>query len=303
MNISVVINTKNAAATLERTLKSVSWADELVVMDMKSTDQTTQIAEKYGAHVYSHPDVGYVEPARNAAIQKAKGNWILLVDADEEVPSTLAEKVALLVNGDATADAYYIPRKNIVFNHWYQHAGWWPDYQLRLFKRGMVEWSDKIHQIPAIKGSHDYLAATEEHALIHHNYQTVEQFIDRLNRYTSHEVTSRTTPVNTKAQPSTRTLIYAFKDELLARLFKHRGIDGGLHGVSLSLLQGMYEVIVILKQWQANDFPPQPNQQHQTIAALRGLQADLSYWIADWQVEHSSGLIKWWWRLRRRFKI
>lgn len=300
MTISVVINTKNAAATLDRALKSVAWADQLVVMDMHSADDTKKIALKHKADFFTHPDVGYVEPARNAAIAKAKSDWVFILDADEEVPKSLATTLQRLAEGDATAVAYYLPRKNIVFDHWYQHAGWWPDYQLRLFKKGSVEWSDQIHQAPKISGTHDFIAPIEEHAIIHHNYQTVEQFIDRLNRYTSHEVPSRAAtakPANSKA------VLTAFKNEFMARMFRHHGIDGGLHGVSLSLLQAMYESIVVLKQWQAAGFTPQPNQQQQAISALRQWQADLNYWIADWHIQHSSGLVQLWWRVRKRLKI
>lgn len=300
MSISVVINTKNAAATLERALKSVRWADQLVVMDMHSSDDTKKIAEKYKASFFTHPDVGYVEPARNAAIAKASSDWIFILDADEEVPASLATKIKTLVAGDATAAAYYLPRKNIVFDQWYQHAGWWPDYQLRLFKKGVVTWSNQIHQAPTIKGNHDFVAPTEEHAIIHHNYQSIEQFIDRLNRYTSHEVTSRTNQKNTT---NAGLVLTAFKDEFMSRMFRHQGIDGGLHGVSLSLLQAMYESTVVLKQWQAAGFKSQPNQQSQSITALRAFQSDLNYWIADWEIKHSSGLRQLVWRVRRRLKI
>jgi glycosyltransferase involved in cell wall biosynthesis len=300
MLLSVVINTKNAGAMLDKALKSVAWADQIVVMDMHSTDDTKDIAQKHDVSFYTHPDVGYVEPARNAAIAKAKGEWVLILDADEEVPKALANTIKALVAGDATAEAYYLPRQNIIFNQWYQHAGWWPDYQLRLFKKGVVEWSDKIHQAPKIIGAHDYIAATEDHAIVHHHYQTVEQFIDRLNRYTSHEVSSR---AKTAEPISSQMVLEAFSNELMSRMFQHRGIDGGLHGVSLSLLQSMYEVVVSLKQWQQTKFVPQPVAQEQAIKAFRRWQSDLNYWIADWHINHSSGLTKLWWRARKRFKI
>lgn len=300
MKISVVINTKNAAETLERALKSVSWADQIVVMDMHSSDATEKIAKKFKADFYTHADVGYVEPARNAAIKKAIHPWVLILDADEEIPATLAERITSLVNGDATADAYFLPRKNIVFGEWYQHAGWWPDYQLRFFKAGHVVWADKIHAQPTIHGIKDYLAPTEEHAILHYNYQTIEQFVERLNRYTNHEVTARPFAKETL---DSADLVRAFSNELFARLFKHRGIDGGLHGTSLSYLQAMYESVVVLKQWQNAGFTSQQNDQELTIAALRKMQKDLNYWIADWHVERTSGLEQWWWRIRRKYSF
>jgi glycosyltransferase involved in cell wall biosynthesis len=302
--LSVVINTKNAATTLERTLKSVKWADQIIVMDMHSDDDTKKIARSFKADFFLHPDVGYVEPARNKAVSKAIHDWVLLVDADEEIPATLKNRLQHLLNGDATADAYYIPRKNIVFKEWYQHAGWWPDYQLRFFRKKAVVWSDKIHRVPKVKGKVDYLASQEKYAIIHHNYQSIEQFISRLNRYTSHEVAARSESSNYRLNTvTTDSVIDAFTNELVARLFRHHGIDGGLHGVSLSWMQAMYEMIVRLKQWQAVGFTTTKNDQQQSLAAIRKLQSDLSYWIADWNVAHTTGINKIMWMLRRKLKI
>ena len=298
MTLSVVVNTKNSAQTLDRTLRSVRWADEIVVMDMGSSDETLDIARGYEARIFSHPDVGYVEPARNAAVDHATGDWVLVVDSDEEIPPSLRQKIHALVIGDATAAAYYLPRQNIVFGTWYQHAGWWPDYQLRLFKKGSVQWSEVIHRQPQVSGRVDYLAATQANAVIHHNYQSIDQFLERLNRYTSIEVSHRPDKVISSA-----TTIDAFTDELMRRLFAHQGIEGGLHGVSLSILQAIYEVVVVMKLWQKHGFPSRDHQQLNTIKSWRRFEQQLNYWIADWQVRHSRGLKQLYWRWRRRFLL
>lgn len=297
--LSVVINTKNAATTLKRTLKSVRFADEVVIVDMQSTDATLAIAQEVTDRIFSVKDVGYVEPARNTALSKATGDWILLVDADEEVPETLRDYLFERMEQPDSAEAYYLPRKNIVFGTWYHYAGWWPDYQLRFFKRGTVTWPTKIHAQPETTSKPEYVPAKEELALVHHNYQTVEQFIDRLNRYTTHEAANR----RSTGTPQSSQLIRAFHQELLSRLFRHQGIDGGMHGVSLSFLQAMYELVVVAKQWQAAGFRPTTNDQGATLEALKSFQQDLSYWMADWQVHHTSGVEQLIWRIRRRFRI
>src|SRR5690606_14218835 len=128
----------------KRTLKSVRFADEVVIVDMQSTDATLAIAQEVTDRIISVKDVGYVEPARNTALSKATGDWILLVDADEEVPETLRDYLFERMEQPDSAEAYYLPRKNIVFGTWYHYAGWWPDYQLRFFKRGTVTWPTKI---------------------------------------------------------------------------------------------------------------------------------------------------------------
>jgi len=297
--LSVVINTKNAATTLKRALKSVSFADEIVVVDMQSTDATVAIAQEVTDRIFSVKDVGYVEPARNTAIAKATGDWVLIVDADEEVPPSLQEHLLQLMTQPATAESYYVPRKNIVFGTWYHYAGWWPDYQLRFFKRGTVKWSTRIHTQPATTSQPAYLPAKEELALIHHNYQSIEQFIDRLNRYTTHEAANRL-PATTVGGDQ---VIKAFHHELLSRLFRHQGIDGGIHGVSLSFLQAMYELVVVTKQWQATGFPQTKRDQAATLEALKAFHQDLAYWMADWQIHHTSGVAQLAWRIRRRLRI
>jgi glycosyltransferase involved in cell wall biosynthesis len=189
--ISVVLNTYNAAATLQKALDSVSWADEIVVMDMGSNDDTQKIAKAARVHLYTHPNVGYVEPARNAAISKATGTWIFVLDADELVPTLLATKLQQLAAGDATADAYFIPRKNMMFGDWLLCAGWWPDYQLRFFKQNTVFWPDTIHSVPHVNGTQDYIAPQEQIALEHYNYANINEYLLRSARYTSHEAASR----------------------------------------------------------------------------------------------------------------
>lgn len=170
--ISVVINTKNAAATLDRCLASVhSWADEIIVMDMKSTDDTVQIAKFFGARTFSHPDVGYVEPARNAALAKARGEWILILDADEEVTPGLAKKIASELVLDSKIDAYFLPRQNIIFDKWVK-TGWWPDHLLRLFRAGHVVWADTLHAVPQAQGTVARLDAKENWSIRHNNYQS-----------------------------------------------------------------------------------------------------------------------------------
>jgi glycosyltransferase involved in cell wall biosynthesis len=296
--ISVVINTYNSADVLSRALDSVSWADELIVMDMESSDTTTAIAKKYTKHVFSHPQVGYVEPARNAALAKASGDWILVLDADEVVPPLLATKLRNLAAGDATADAYYLARKNSIFGNWVFFAGWWPDYQLRFFKQGLVTWSDKIHSLPQVKGSVDYLAPQSDEALEHYNYTSVEEYLTRFNRYTTHEVSARSQLSATPAE-----LIKSFKNELFRRLFFSQGITGGTRGVGLSLLQSMYEVVVHLKSWEQTHPAEKPGEEVAAISELASFSSDLKYWIADWHIHHSTGITRLIWQVRRKFRI
>lgn len=309
MKLSVVINTKNAARTIENTLKSVKFADEIIIVDMKSSDDTVSIARKYTDKIFAHTDVGYVEPARNFAIQKALGDWILIVDADEEVPQELKRVIKGVVkadqSGEEVADCYYIPRKNIIFNRAIQRTGWWPDYVLRFFRKGFVSWSDEIHSIPITKGVVKELPAVTEIALIHHNYQHVEQYVERLNRYTSIQAEEATTRLGEKQQVVDGAYITRkFYSEFLSRFFAQKGSADGTHGLALSLLQGFSESVVAIKAWEKAGFPESNQEQEAvTVAQLAQCNKELAYWIADWQVKNTSGIQQLIWKLRRKLYI
>ncbi len=306
MKLSVVINTKNAQSTLEATLKSVKFADEIIIVDMKSTDDTIKIAQKYTDKIFSHRDVGYVEPARNFAIKKAQGDWILIVDSDEEIPQKLKKVIEGILATDAqsdeTADCYYIPRRNLIFGKAIEKTGWWPDYVLRLFKKGYVAWSDEIHSIPITKGRVQELAAVSEIAIVHHNYQHVDQYINRLNRYT--KIQAKEFSEENNEEISGSTIIKKFYSEFLSRYFAQRGVNDGTHGLTLSLLQGFSESIVAIKSWENAGFPESNGEQEElTIQELSQMNNELAYWIATWHIENSSGFKRLIWKVRRKFYI
>jgi len=313
MTITAIIHTKNSAETLSRALQSVAWTDETLVVDMGSTDDTLKIAKSFGTTILPVKDFGYVEPARNLALKQVKTDWILILDSDEEIPSSLATKLKALAGGDATAEAYNLPRKNIVFGDWLAVAGWWPDYQLRFFRRGTVNWPATIHSTPKVDGSVDFLSPQEEFAITHYNYPTVSSYLERLDRYTTHEVSSRDSTsreaqsANSKHSFSTESLLKAWSNELFHRFFQQGGQNGHLRGAGIAMLQSMYELVVVLKQWEAAGFPEAKSSSATTSQVSerfwRDFQKDLNYWLADWHVERSAGLAKVVWQLRRKFKV
>lgn len=233
---------------------------------MGSTDGTNKIAEDHKAKIYSHPYTGFVEPARNFGIQKAMNKWVLIVDADEEISPTLAKYIIAEVK-NPRADFYRIPRKNFILNKWIKHAGWWPDYQVRLFKKGMVEWSDKIHGIPETRGIGQDIESNERLAIIHYNYQTVEQYLSRLNRYTGIAakelyLASRRFRIN--------DLIDLPSKEFIRRYFVWEGYKDGVHGLALSLLQSFSELVIYLKLWELEGFKEEKVE-------LNKIQSDFLY--------------------------
>lgn len=295
--ISVVINTLNEEKNLERALKSVKdWAYEVIVVDMHSDDDTVKIAKKYGARVFKHKRMGYVEPARNFAISKTTGDWIFILDADEEVPSTLRNKLQKLVQ-DSEAQYFAVPRKNIVFGKWLRHSRWWPDYNLRFFKKGHVEWGDEIHSVPLTSGKGEDIESRESFAIIHHHYNTVGQYIERLNRYTTIQAEEL---YKKDKKPDWRNFIKKPTAEFVSRYFAGNGYKDGIHGLALASLQALSELVVQVKLWELYKFPERDIEIKQVNEELKNAQREINYWTADALAKEMGGIVH---KFKRKLKL
>ncbi len=303
--LSIIINTKNAARTLARTLESVKFADEVVLVDQHSQDETREVAKKHQAKVFLFEDLGRVEPeARNFALSKASFNWVLMVDADEVVPITLAQKIkTLMSNTPDNVAGYFIPRKNLIFQAWIQHSGWWPDYQLRLFRKKDAFWPEGVHSQVNVAGQVRKLAPKESLAIVHYNYQTVGDFIKRMDRYSTVKA-KEVGKLKSGSKNISQDLTQAFFDEWLRRMFYHQAYLDGARGVTLSFLQSSYELLVVFKLWERAGFKPEEKQNsNELMSYLFNFKKDLSYWLADYQVKHTRGFKRLYWQLKRKFKF
>ena len=153
LSLSVVIITLNEEANLARTLASVAWADEIVVVDSGSTDRTREVAESFHAKFYVEPWKGFAAQ-KNSALAKATGDWILSLDADEEVEPALAEEIRTVLAANPSVAGFWIPRKNFFLGRWIKHGGFYPDPKLRLFRRGAGQFEDRaVHEDLRIDGT------------------------------------------------------------------------------------------------------------------------------------------------------
>lgn len=279
--ISVVLNTFNEEENIESAIKSLSWADEILVCDMYSEDRTVKIAKKTGAKVVYHKKMSYVEPARNFAISKASGDWVLVLDPDEEIPGILARELLKIANSLKQIDYVRIPRKNIIFGRFMKASMWWPDYNIRFFKKGKVCWSDQIHRPPEVSGVGLDLPAEENMAIIHHSYHTISQFIARLNRYTTIEA-DQLVKENYEFQWS--DLIQKPLSEFLSRFFANKGYQDGLHGLALSLLQSFSFLIVYLKVWEHSSFKETALELTDLESEKNKAEQQINYWLKEIQL-------------------
>ncbi len=297
--LSVVINTFNEENNLPKAIASVKdLADEVVVVDMQSADATVKVAKELGAKVFSFESRDYVEPARNFAISKSNGDWVLVLDADEQISLTLKKKIEILLD-NPKADYYRLPRKNIVLRKWMKHSRWWPDYNIRLFRKGFVSWSEVIHAVPVTTGEGWDLEATEENAIIHNHYNSFEQYIDRMNKYTTVQAKDLLTNGYKFSWPD---VIKKPTGEFLSRFYFGEGYKDGMHGLALSGLQAFSEFLVYLKVWSGSDtlIRKQSFTLREVAYVLSQAVKDLYYWQADALVKKEGGFIN---RIKRKFRL
>lgn len=295
--LSVVIIAWNEEKNLPRAMSSIKGlADEVVVVvDKASIDRTAEVAKKMGAKVYFHPHTGIVEPMRNFAVSKARGDWILLLDADEEVPAPLATKIKDLMSQKKGADYYRLPRKNIIFGRWVKSSHWWPDYVYRLFKKGSIQWHADIHSLPFTRGTGADLPAEEEVSLIHHNYQTLEQYLEQITRYSQYQ--SQVVRKNGYSFVWT-DLITKPAAEFLRQFFAREAWREGVHGLALSALQSFAELVVYLRLWQESEFVPAEID----LKVLPGLGAGLTREFKWWYLQAQMTVAPWWKKIWLKLK-
>jgi len=183
--LSVVLITLNEAANLPRTLASVRELGEIIVVDSGSTDATLDIARSFGARIFSEPWKGFAAQ-KNSAIAHATTDWILSLDADEEVSPALAREIQTLLAGQPACSAYFVSRLNHFLGVPLRHGGYWPDPKLRLFRRGAARFIESpVHETMQILGQSDGPTGRLNGHLIHHCYPTLSDYIEHMNRYST----------------------------------------------------------------------------------------------------------------------
>ncbi len=185
MKLSAVIITKNEEEIIGQCLESLSFCDEIVLIDSQSTDRTKAIAEEYGARIFSPEWKGYGH-AKQEGVKRAQGEWVLSIDADEVVTDDLAEEIRSIVyrsNGEQSdIHGYYINRCTNFLGRWIHHCGWYPDAVLRLFRKAYGQFDGaEVHEKVIVNGATDHLKSD----LLHYSYPNIEKYFEKSARYTT----------------------------------------------------------------------------------------------------------------------
>ncbi|MCE5199267.1 MAG: glycosyltransferase family 2 protein [Armatimonadota bacterium] len=247
--ISVVIHVCDEEQYIDECLNSIAWADEIVIIDMGSTDSTVAMCHDRGAQIFTHPRVPVVELARNFGISKATGDWILVLDPDERVADMSGKELSEIANDPASCDGYYVSRVNWIFGKRINHSGWGDDRLLRFFRNRKCTWPSSVHSVPVVNGTVGTIEPKHCY-LIHDNYRTLEQFVEKMNRYTSQEAQR----LYDAGRPfHWLKLFYQPMKEFNSRYIKHKGYRDGFIGFVLAVLMAFYIQLSYLKLWEKYD--------------------------------------------------
>lgn len=284
--LSVVISAYNEEKYLETCLASASFADEIIVINNSSTDKTEKIARKFTDKVFTRPNDMMLNKNKNFGFAKATGDFILNLDGDEEIPTDLATEIKDVVSSNNPADGYWISRKNIIFGKWIQNGLWWPDKQLRLFKRLKGRFACKhIHEYIRVDGTVESLV----YPYIHNNYDSISQYLTKISRATTSEAEYLT---DTQYQFAWFDALRFPLSDFLKTYFLQKAYKDGLHGLVVSLLQAFYSFVVFAKVWEHAGFPEKMMTPKAFEKELKDRAREIRYWMWTVKIENSSFLPK-----------
>lgn len=256
-----------------------------------SLKQAIETEFPQATYILLPPETLIAEIAMNEMIEKVNSEYILYFDPDELFPKTLIDY--LITNGES-ADCWYIPRKNYIFHEWIKTARWWPDHQLRFFKKNAVSWPKQVHAVPNTKGTTKKISPEENLAIIHHNYESVDEFIDKFIKY------AKLDAQNDRSLDLSKTF-EKIKTEFISRYYAFDGYTQQNHGFLLSWMQMFYYSIVYLYQWEKHNFTDNNQTIPQQVEAFfLSMTKEMLHWkkekkippLPDWKEAIIQKLIK-----------
>lgn len=238
--LAVIVLTKNEEQHIGDCLDSLAWVKRRVVFDSFSTDRTCDIAREHGAEVIQHPFSDYASQ-RNAALDAIEAEWIFFVDADERCTPELASEIEFILNQASSlipppsslVTGYFVPRKNYLFGKLTRGAGYWPDYQMRLLKRGTARYERPASEIVSLDGQSGNLS----NPLIHYNYESIQQFHQKQTFRIDFEATNL---FKQGIRPKFYTPYSQYIRHFWWRYKMLQGYQDGWHGLRLSMMLAYY---------------------------------------------------------------
>jgi glycosyltransferase involved in cell wall biosynthesis len=258
MSLTVSIIARDEGSRISRCLESVQWADEIrVIVDDRSTDNTAEVARRFTNQVHVRAFAGFSDQ-RQWADDQASSDWILSLDCDEVVTAELADEIRTVV-ARSSFDAFRVPHLDYMFGRWIRHGGWYPQYHVRLYRRGEVRWERAVHEAVSVPRK----LGTLRHPILHYSHRRVIDWVAKMERYTTLEALSL---YDNGTRIGLARLV--FEPILYAgyKLIIQQGWRDGVHGFVLANLLGCYRMIRNFKLWdlqqaargarEPGDWPP-----------------------------------------------
>ncbi len=274
--LSVVISAYNEENNIKDCIVSVKFADEIIVVDNESTDNTSKIAKEAGSLVFSKKNNLMLNVNKNFGFTKARNDWILSIDADERITPELAKAIAAVLDTGGGINGYWIPRKNIIFGKWMRSGIWWPDYQLRLFRKDKGRFEERhVHEYIQVTGETQKMDAP----IVHYNYSSISQFLIKMDKiYTENEASLIAA---TGKKVNWIDAVRFPVNDFLKTFFAQKGYKDGLHGLVLSILQAFYAEVVFAKVWEKQGFPEGNSTSflNDIQSEFKKIQKEFRYWL------------------------
>lgn len=243
MKISALVLTFNEEEMIADCLSGLSFADEIIVLDQNSQDRTCEIARKYTDKIFLTSDYDFSKN-RNLLAGFSRGEWLFYLDADEMIDDKLIKEVKKVIE-DSKFSAYYFPRKNMILGRFLKHAGFWPDYVPRLFKKNkLISWYGRVHESPKIKGDFGYIKSP----IVHLTARSLGQMLAKTIKWAKIEA-----ELFYKAGYPQVTILRIIKSmvfEFLSRYVLKRGFLDGQIGFIQSVYQALHQAVILTYIWE-----------------------------------------------------
>ena len=240
--ISVTVIAGNSEDDIRECLESVKWADEIVVVDSRSSDKTKQIAREYTNRILLKEWGGY-GAQKQFALDQASNEWVLSLDTDERVSDELRSEIQNILVNASPYDGYYIPRRNYFLGRWIKHCGWYPGYQLRLFRKSKTRVNDRrIHEAFVVHGTVGHLKSD----IIHFTHPTIRATLAKVDEYSTLEAEEK---VGHKRVTVLGLVFHPFMEFLSSFLLK-QGYRDGVYGLMVSMIHSLTDAQTYMKIWE-----------------------------------------------------
>jgi glycosyltransferase involved in cell wall biosynthesis len=246
--LSVTIIAGAEENNIRECLESVRWADEIIVVNNFTDDRTVAIAREYTPHVYLRKWEGFASQ-KQYALEQATNEWVFSLDADERVSPELKEEILKSIGSDTPFTGFRIPRRNYFMDRWIKHCGWYPGYQMRLFRRGAARITDRmVHEGFVVDGPIGTLTGD----IIHYTHPTVWETIRKINEYSSLRALEKykhkkITVIGIVFRP-----VIAFLQMFIGR----QGYRDGVYGLMVSSIHAITSALMAMKTWELQHSPP-----------------------------------------------